>query len=135
MAEGFSRGGFKDDLPGIAATSALVEGRERWRELKRRVFLENGSGLLNFSEGGFFGFVGDGELREVSKRRQLAGAAVLEQVFGKSGKISSNGCLNDRMVGLIGLDNDVSDIKMSAPDPSYDLSKEFKSAFFGGKIW
>lgn len=62
-----TRGGFYDELPSKAASSALVKGRKWRREGEFWNFLEGFVGLLDFGKGGFFGFVSDGEPGEVSE--------------------------------------------------------------------
>lgn len=91
-------------------------------------------GLLDFGEDGFFGFVGNGEAGEIGERWQIASAAASEFVLGEFWKIGSEGGLNDGMIGLVGLDDDAGSIKVSTADAANDLSKELKTAFFGGEV-
>ncbi len=74
--EGFSRGGFEDELPGEAASAALMKGgcgRGNFEIFER---LKVGIGGLDFGEGGFFGFISDGEAGEVGERRKVGFLAV-----------------------------------------------------------
>ncbi len=91
-------------------------------------------GGADFLEGGFFGFVGDGEAGEVGERWEGAGATRFEEMFSKSGKIGSESGLNGGMVGLESLNNDFGVVEVSATDASDDLIEKFVSALFGGKI-
>lgn len=99
-----------------------------------RISGKSGVGLLDFGEGGFFGFIGDGEASEVGKGRELLLTAFSEEVAGKIGIIGTHGGLDDGVVGLVSLDDDIGDIKMSASDATNDLGEKLKTAFFGGKI-
>ncbi len=44
-----------------------MKGRHRWGNLEFGVFSEDGVGLLDFGEDGFFGFVGDREASKVGE--------------------------------------------------------------------
>lgn len=91
-------------------------------------------GLLDLSNGGFFGFVGDGEASEIGERRELLFLTLGEEVAGETGVVGLHGGLDDGVIGLISLDDNISYIKVAASDASDDLGKEFKTALFGGKI-
>ena len=134
LAEGFARGGFDNDLPGIAAISAFMEGGKGRGNLERGVLLEVGGGLLDFGDGGFFGFVGDREFGEVGIGWELAGLAVLEEILGEGRVVGGDGGLDDGVIGLVGLDDDIGDVEMTATDAPDDLSKELKSAFLGSEV-
>ena len=41
-------------------------------------------GFLDFLDGGFFGFVGDGEASEIGERREVLCATFLNKIAGKS---------------------------------------------------
>ncbi len=132
--EGLTGGGFEDDLPGEAAAGAFVEGGGGWRNGEVGIFREFGVGLADFGEGGFFGFVGDGEAGEVREWGHFLAATLFDEIVGKSGEVGFEGGLDDGMFGLESLDDDASDVEMSAPDAADDLSEEFEGAFFGGEI-
>lgn len=55
-------------MPGISAVSAFVEGGHGWRNLDVGDLTEGVVGLLDFGEGGFFGFVSDSETGKIGKR-------------------------------------------------------------------
>ena len=50
-------------------------------------------------------------------------------------KVRFDSGLDGGMIGLVSLDDDAGVIKMSASDATDDLSKQLKSAFFGGEVW
>ncbi len=104
----FARGRLNDDLPGVAAVGAFVEGGHRGRDGEFGVLVELLVSLLDFGEGGFFGFIGDAEASEVGEGWHLLLAATLEDIIREFGKIGVDGGLNNGMIGLIGLDNDLS---------------------------
>ena len=88
----------------------------------------------DFSEGGFFGFISDGEEGKVGIRRELLLVTFLEEVFCKLKIISLQGGFNDGVFGLKSLDDYFGMIKMTTTDAANDLREKFKGAFFGGKI-
>lgn len=90
--------------------------------------------LADFGEGGFFGFVGDGEASEISEGRESLLAAFIEQILGKSGKIGFYGGLDNGVIGLISLDDNAGGIEMPASHTANNLGEEFESTFFGGEI-
>lgn len=90
--------------------------------------------LANLGEGGFFSFVGDGEAGEISIRREFLTPAPGEEIVGKASKIRLKCQSDSGVVGLIGLDDDVGVVKVTTTNSTDNLIKQFKSAFFGGKI-
>lgn len=91
-------------------------------------------GGLDFFQGSFFGFVGDGEAGEVSERGEVGFLAVFGEIFGESGKIGFQGGLENRVVGLVSLDDNRGSVEVAATDTADDLGEELESALLGGKI-
>lgn len=91
-------------------------------------------GGLDFFQGGFFGFVGDGEAGKVGERGEVGFLAVFGEVFGKSGEIGFQSGLENWMVGLVSLDDNRGGIEVTAADATDDLGEELESTLFGGKI-
>ena len=136
--EGLDKGGagagFDSELPGVAAASVFVEGRERWREDEGGVWLEGLVESLDVFDGGGFGFEGETETGEVGIGREGGATALLEEIVGEGWVVGGEGGLNDGVVGLVGLDNDAGGVKVAATDAADDLGEEFEGAFFGGEI-
>ncbi len=129
-----ARGGLEDDLPGVAAAGAFVESGGGRRKGEVRVLGEDTAGVLDFGEGGFLGFVGDGELGEVGKRGEVAAAALSQSVVGEGEEIAANGGLDGGVVGLVGLEDDAGGVEVAAPDAADDLGEKLEAAFFGREI-
>ena len=68
LFNGVARGSFEKNLPSEAATVVLVKSGHRRRNFEIRNLSEDGGGLLDFGEGGFFGFVSDREAGKMRKR-------------------------------------------------------------------
>ena len=136
--EGLDKGGagagFDSELPGVAAASVFVEGRERWREDEGGVWLEGLVESLDVFDGGGFGFEGETETGEVGIGREGGATALLEEIVGEGWVVGGEGGLNDGVVGLVGLDDDAGGVKVAATDAADDLGEEFEGAFFGGEI-
>ena len=60
--------------------------------------------------------------------------AVFGEIFGKFWKIGFEGGLEDRVVGLVGLDDNRVGVEVTTTDATDDLGEELKSALLGGKI-
>lgn len=127
-------GGFEDDLPGVAAAGAFVEGGHGRRDGERGVFREKSVGGLDFFQGGLFGFIGDGEFGEVGEGWEVAGAAALQLVGGEAGEVGGDGGFDDGVVGLVGLENDTGGGEVAAPDAADDLGEKFEPTFFGREV-
>ncbi len=121
-------------MPGIAAATALMESGHGGRNGEVGVADEGGASGLDLREGGFFGFVGDGETGEVGEGWKLAGAAVLEFVVGEARVVGGDGGLDDGVIGLVGLEDDAGGGEVAAPDAADDLGEEFEGAFFGREV-
>ncbi len=121
--QGFARSGLNSELPSVATSGAFVKSRSGRREDKTGYLGKGRMSSLDFLDGGFFGFVSNGEPGEVSVGRKLAGATFLEEIFGEGGIIGSKGGLDDGVVGLVGLDNDVGEVKVSATNAADNLGK------------
>lgn len=132
--EGAARGRFEDELPGEAAGAAFVKGGGRRRDFEIFEVLEHLMGGLDFGEGGFLGFIGDGEAGEVCERWEVGFLAVFGQVLGEFWKIRGEGGLEDGVVRLVGLDDDRGSVEVAATDAPDDLGEEFEGAFLGGEI-
>ncbi len=134
LAKSSARGGFNDELPGETTTDAFVKGGHGRGNLEFWVLSEDVVGLLDFGENGFFGFVSNGEACEVSKRWEVAGTALAEFVGGEFREVGGKGGLDDRVVGLVGLDDNAGSVEMTPADAADDLGEEFETTFFGGEI-
>jgi len=134
FTEGGTRGGFKDELPGVAAGGAFVEGGSGWRKGEFGILAEELENLVDFTKGSFFGFVCNREAGEVGIGREFAGATFIEEIFGESGEVGVHGSADDGVVGLVGLDDDFGTIEVTAADATDDLGEKFKSTFLGGEI-
>ena len=134
VSEGFTGGGFQDELPGEATGAAFVEGGGRRRNFEVFEFLEGCVGGLDFFKGGFLGFVSDGEASEVEKRGKVGFLAVFGEIFGEFWEIGFEGGLEDRVVWLVGLDDNRGGVEVTTTDATDDLGEELKSALLGGKI-
>lgn len=121
-------------MPSEAAGAAFVEGGSGRRDFEIFVFLEGGVGGLDFFQGGFFGFVGDGEASEVGERGEVGFLAVFGEIFGKTGEIGSQSSLEHGVIGLVGLDDNRGGVEVAATDATDDLGEKLKSALFGGKV-
>lgn len=111
-----------------------MEGGGGGRDFEIFIVLEGGVGGLDFFQGGFFGFISDGEASEVGERREVGFLAVFGEIFGKTRKISFQSSLEDGVIGLIGLDNNRGGVEVAATDATDDLGEKFKSALLGGKV-
>ena len=136
--EGLDKGGagagFDGELPGVAAASVFVEGRERWREDESGVWLEGLMKGLDVFDGGGFGFEGEAEAGEVGIGREGGATALLEEIVGEGWIVGGEGGFDDGMIGLVGLDDDAGGVKVAATDAADDLGEKFEGAFFGGEI-
>lgn len=90
--------------------------------------------LVDLGKSGFFGLVSDGKAGERGVGREFLLSALREEVLGESRKIGLQGGADDRVVRLIGLDDDFGMVEVAATDATDDLSNELKSALFGGKV-
>lgn len=70
-------------MPGEAASAALMKGGCGRGNFEIFEGLKLSIGGLDFGEGGFFGFVSDGETGEVGERRKVGFLAVFGQIFGE----------------------------------------------------
>lgn len=111
-----------------------MEGGGGGRDFEIFVVLEGGVGGLDFFQGGFFGFVGDGETSEVGERGEVGFLAVFGEIFGKTREIGLQSSLEDGVIGLIGLDNNRGGVEVAATDATDDLGEKLKSALLGGEI-
>jgi len=111
-----------------------MKGGSGRRDFEIFVVLKSSMGGLNFFQGGFFGFVGDGEASEVGERGEVGFLAVFGEIFGKTRKIGFQSSLEDGVIGLIGLDNNRGGVEVAATDATDDLGEKLESAFFGGEI-
>lgn len=91
-------------------------------------------GGLDFFQGVFFGFIGDGEASEVSERGEVGFLAVFGEIFGETGEIGLQSSLEDGVIGLIGLDNNRGGIEVTTTDTTDDLGEKLESALLGGEI-
>lgn len=121
-------------MPSEATAGAFMEGGHGWGNLYPGSTTESVVSLLDFGEGGFFGFISDGEAGEVSERRKVGFLAVFGQIFGEFRKIGSHGGLEDGVIWLIGLDDNGGGVEVAAADATDDLSEELERALFGGEI-
>lgn len=71
VGEKFAGGRFQDELPSKPTGAALVEGRGGRGNFEIFDGLEFDIGGLDLFQGGFFGFIGDGEAGEVDERRKV----------------------------------------------------------------
>lgn len=121
-------------MPGVAAGAAFMEGGSGRRDFEIFAVLKSSVGSLNFFQGGFFGFVGDGEASEVGERGEVGFLAVFGEIFGKIRKISFQSSLEHGVIGLIGLDNNRGGVEVTATDATDDLGEKLESALLGGKV-
>lgn len=60
--------------------------------------------------------------------------AGFDEIVGETGKVFTEGGLNDGMKWLVGLDNNFGLLKMTSADATDDLGKKFVSTLFGSEI-
>lgn len=118
----------------MALGSAFMEGGGGGRKGEFGVLAEGLEDLVDFGEGGFFGFVGNREAGEIGVRGEFLFAAFGEEILSEGGEVGFQSGLDDGVVGLVGLNDNFGVVEMPATDTADDLGKEFKSTFFGSKI-
>ena len=91
-------------------------------------------GGADFGESGFFGLISDSEASKVGERWELLAAAFAEEVAGEGSIVGGESGADGGMVGLIGLDDDLGAVKVTAPNSAYDLREQVIGPLFGCEI-
>ena len=76
----------------------------------------------------------DGEFGEVGEGREELVAAFFNEVVVKAEVVGVDGEVDDRGVGLVGLNNDGGGVEVTAANATDDLGKEGEGFFFGGEV-
>ena len=77
--------------------------------------------VLDVGEGGFFGFVGDGEFGEEAIGGEVGGLAFFDEVIIETDIVVIDGVFDDGVVGLVGLDEGIGFCYVAATDATEDL--------------